>query len=225
MADEPEVIRRQMEETRTDLTEKLETLEGEVQDQVQNATEKVSETVENVRETVRDTVENVKETVHDTLESVKSTFDLPQQVDRHPWLMFGGAVAVGYVGGCLLSKLEEPRTTGWSPRLEANDVGYQAGALSAGVGAREESATSQWLSDTYQKLRPEIEELKGLAIGAALGVARDLLARSLPEQASRQVGQVIDNVTTKLGGKPIHGLLRKEEQQAAQGYSTAGAFD
>jgi ElaB/YqjD/DUF883 family membrane-anchored ribosome-binding protein len=225
MADEPEVIRKQMEETRTDLTEKLETLEGEVQDKVQNATDKVSETVENVRETVRDTVENVKETVHDTLESVKSTFDLPQQVDRHPWLMFGGAVAVGYVGGCLLSRLEEPRTADRSPRWEAGDYGHQAGASLAGAGTREESATSQWLGEMYQKLRPEIDELKGLAIGAALGVARDLLARSLPERASHQVGQVIDNVTTKLGGKPIHGLLPKEEQQSAQGYATAGAFE
>jgi ElaB/YqjD/DUF883 family membrane-anchored ribosome-binding protein len=227
MADDPEVIRQQMEETRTDLTDKLETLEEEVEETVEKATEKVSETVENVTETVRDTVETVKETVHETIETVKSTFDLSHQVDQHPWLMFGGAVAVGYVGGRLLSRLEEPPAAGWTSRSEANDVGNRAGASLAGAGPQQASATSQWLGEMVQKFRPEIDELKGLAIGAALSVVRDLLTRSLPEQTRQPVGQVIDNVATKLGGKPIQGLLPKEEpqQQSAQGYATAGAFE
>jgi ElaB/YqjD/DUF883 family membrane-anchored ribosome-binding protein len=227
MADEPEMIRKQMEETRTDLTEKLETLEEEIVETVQDATEKVSETVENVTETVRDSVETVRETVHETIDTVKSTFDLAHQVDQHPWLMFGGAVAVGYVGGRMLSSLEEPRTAEGTCRSEAVDLGYQTSAPAAEYGSRETSPKSQRLGEMVEKFRPEIDELKGLAIGAALSVVRDLLTRSLAEQAQQPVAQVIDNVTTKLGGKPMHGLLPKEEseQRSAQGYATAGAFE
>src|SRR5262245_55877302 len=100
MADEqPKVIRHQMEETRASLTEKLETLEHQVVGTVQGATSAVTETVENVKEAVAETVETVKGTVRETVETVKETFDLSRQVDRHPWLMVGGSVALGFLCG------------------------------------------------------------------------------------------------------------------------------
>jgi len=103
---EREVIRQQMEETRAALTDKLETLEHQVVDTVQGATTAVQETVATVKDAVQETVETVKGSVQETVETVKETFDLNRQVDRHPWLMFGGAVAVGYLGGRLLTSEE-----------------------------------------------------------------------------------------------------------------------
>jgi hypothetical protein len=52
---------------------------------------------------------------------------------------------------------------------------------------------------------PELQSLKGLAIGALIGVARDMVTRSLPEQMKTQVADVMNNVTSKLGGEPIRG--------------------
>jgi len=102
MANEPEVIRQQMEETRSDLQTKLETLEQQVKDTVQEATEAVSDTVATVKETVKETVETVKETVEETVESVKETFNLTRQVQAHPWPAFACATLVGFVGSRLL---------------------------------------------------------------------------------------------------------------------------
>src|SRR5262245_24400559 len=100
MPDEPEMIRQQMEETRSALTEKLETLEHQVIGTVAEANTAVADTVDNVKEAVQDTVEVVKETVQETVESVKQTLDISVQMDRHPWLFLGASVAAGYVAGC-----------------------------------------------------------------------------------------------------------------------------
>jgi len=112
-----DVIREQMEDTRTSLTEKLETLEQQVASTVHGATSDIAETVEAVKETVEkvkdtvqdtvttvkesvaDTIDSVKETVHEGLTAVKGMLDIPALVDSHPWLMVGGAVGCGFVLG------------------------------------------------------------------------------------------------------------------------------
>src|SRR5207245_3832532 len=92
-------------EKRTSLQEKLETMEKQVKETVEEATEAVSETVQTVKEVVKESVETVKGSVEDTVESVKQTFDLRRQVCEHPWGMFVGAAAVGFIGGKLLDRL------------------------------------------------------------------------------------------------------------------------
>src|SRR5262245_47433437 len=105
--EDPEVIRRRMEETRASLVEKLETLEQQVVGTVQGTTSAVTETVDTVKEGVQETVDTVKETMQEAVEAVKDTLDLRRQVDRHPWLMVGGAVATGYLVGVLITRAQE----------------------------------------------------------------------------------------------------------------------
>jgi ElaB/YqjD/DUF883 family membrane-anchored ribosome-binding protein len=102
--DDEDMIRGQMEDTRTSLTDKLETLEHQVSDSVHDATSNVADTVEAVTDSVQDTVASVKETVTAVKESmrqgvsaVKAFFDIKDHADRHPWAVMGGAVVVGYV--------------------------------------------------------------------------------------------------------------------------------
>src|SRR4051794_14724250 len=90
-----ELIREDMERKREAINEKLEALEEKVLGRVHEATTVVAETVTNVKETFREGVD-----------SVKNACDVPAHVDRHPWLMLGGAVLCGYVAGSLLLKGE-----------------------------------------------------------------------------------------------------------------------
>ena len=69
MDDDPEVIRSQMEETRSSLTDKIERLEQTVTDKVQG----VADTVESVKGAVRDTVDAVKGTNAKILDTRKTT--------------------------------------------------------------------------------------------------------------------------------------------------------
>src|SRR5207248_9142807 len=107
---EPDMIRRQMEAQRAALAAKLETLETKIVDTVEGAREAVQETVQSVKEGVRDSVDTVKESVHSSVEAVKGTFDIPLQVDRHPWIMVGGAVALGFTAGCLINRATRQET-------------------------------------------------------------------------------------------------------------------
>src|SRR5262249_12539708 len=97
MDHETEHIHQQMMETPTALTEKLESLENQVFGSVHEATRAVSQTVASVKEAVQETVGSLKESVQETVHSVKESVNIKRQVDRHPWVMMAGSVALGYV--------------------------------------------------------------------------------------------------------------------------------
>src|SRR5262249_3446394 len=142
--DEPEVIRQQMEDTRANLTQKLEALEQQVVGTVQNTTEAVTQTVETVKEAVQGTVAAVKGTVGDTVDTVKETvgavkdkLDLAACVQQYPWSAFGASVAGGYLIGRLL---------GAGPQTPSHRIGelhsrgepfFAHGRTSANGGVRE----------------------------------------------------------------------------------------
>jgi len=116
MAEEPEVIQSEMDETRHALAEKLELIGTKISGTVDSVTETVNSvtetvegTVESVAEAVSGTVESVKDTVSavgekasETVEAVRQAFNLSEQVQNHPWAWFGGSVVAGFVAGKLL---------------------------------------------------------------------------------------------------------------------------
>jgi ElaB/YqjD/DUF883 family membrane-anchored ribosome-binding protein len=232
MANE-EVIRHQMEDTRTALTEKLETLENQVVETVQGAvqtvqgaTAAVSETVATIKDTVQDTVCTVKDTVEGTVAAVKGTvqdsvetmkdwMDVRVHVDRHPWLMVGGAAAIGFCVGAMLGKrpsaalpveavrVEPPRpevpraTTG--QRLHHHPNGGSREKRRQEPSSTMASTMASWLSE----FTPEINKLKSLALGTLLGTAREMILQAVPQHMGQQLKDIVDNVTTKIGGEPI----------------------
>lgn len=228
MADEqPEVIRQQMEETRASLTDKLESLENQVVGTMQDATTAVTETVENVKEAFADTVETVKGTVRDTVESVKETFDLPRQVDRHPWLMVGGSVAVGFLCGRLVGGRASPggalHGPAYSPMRPIRPEGERYAAESARVHHPVAEAPARgWLSSLGDTFGGEIDKLKGLAIGTGLGVVREMISKNVPDQLSERLTEVIDDITRKLGGQPVQGLMARDEEDRSTGHTGNG---
>jgi hypothetical protein len=190
MDDEAEVIREQMEETREALTEKLQALENQVADTVSTAATSVAETVENVTDTVKGTVETVKDSVEQVVTSMRDTLDLHLQVERHPWGMFLGGVAAGFIGTKLVDRAMVSRG-GRSVRDTAINTPREA-----------KSSVLGWFTSVY---RDELRNLKALGIGTALGVVRDMIAQSLPPDLGSQVGDWMDSVTSKMGGRPIQG--------------------
>jgi ElaB/YqjD/DUF883 family membrane-anchored ribosome-binding protein len=192
MPDEPEVIQKQMEQTRAALAEKIETLEQQVTDTVSSAASAVTETVENVKDAVGETVETVKE-------SVKTTFDFAGHMDRHPWLFMGGAVAAGYFGGRLL---EQASATPARPGRPRRTTFEPMGLSSQGrMDVAPQPESPGWLSVLTNRFGREIDQIKSLAIGAAIGMARDALVDAAPETLRPQLKDTINDITEKLGGK------------------------
>jgi len=247
MDDSTEDIRHQMEETRESLHEKLEVLEQQVKETMQGATDTVTtvkETVEAVRETMQDTASTMKETVHDTVdsvkesvaetvESVKETLNLRHQVEEHPWAMLAGAVAVGFVGGKLLMHMTGPPaamtaamsvpTPPVSPdRPERHGVSHHNGHGTKKKAAAAAKKEPGWWSLINEQFGGELDKLKGLAIGAAGNVVREMLTSSAPPPMVDRIKEVVDSMTEKLGGQRLEGSILDLGSSSEQGEQREG---
>jgi len=197
-----ERIQQEMFETRASLAEKLETLEQKVTGTVEQVACVVDDTVEVIKGTVAEakaTVSAVNESVQEGVKSVQESLDISKQVQAHPWCMVAGSVAAGF---CLASVLPrghaEPSRSSLAAALPppSNGVGAHAQHWEDRTQAAQPSSEkSVWA--------PEIDKLKGLALGALFGAAREMIASSVPGALGQQLKEVIDNVTRKAGGEPI----------------------
>jgi ElaB/YqjD/DUF883 family membrane-anchored ribosome-binding protein len=202
---EPEVIRQDIEQTRSALTEKLETLEEEVMGTVRNA-----------KETVEETIENVTETVQETVETVQRTFDLEYQMQQRPWVLIGGSVVAGVAAGFLADSLRA-RVTSWedSSRTVPPPGPSKAYGATAFRSPQQEFAPPprregpSFFQSLLGRFDKEIGMVKELAIGYAAGVLRDMVKEALPA-VKEQVQKVMDSATAKMGGKPVDGPVVQE---------------
>jgi ElaB/YqjD/DUF883 family membrane-anchored ribosome-binding protein len=213
MANEPEVIRDQMQETRTALTEKLEALESQVSNTVQNATAAVTDTVAAVKESVTETVGTVKDTVQGTVstvkESVKDAFDLPGHVERHPWAAMLGSVAVGFVAGRLLqgargavSETVQNAPRQYSAFKEAAPK-RRKGTNGHGDGRHKEKEEPGVLGGLANAFAGELDTLKGLGLAAVAGLVRDMVTQSVGGEIGNRLRDWMNDVTEKMGAKPL----------------------
>lgn len=165
METDPEVIRQQVEETKLQLVEKLDTLEQHVADTVQSAGSAVNATVE----TVHETVESVTGAVHETVKSIGSALDVRGHVQAHPWLVVGGAAALGFFMARRLArppKAVPVTVTGW-PQEEAERASPEV------VAAAVRSAY-----DSGLRASSPLRQLQSMAVGAATGLVQYVASRA-----------------------------------------------
>jgi len=227
MDPQPDVIRQQIGETRSSLTEKLETLEAEVKDTVQSARDSVEsakdaveETFLNAKETVQDTISSVKESVENATESVKRNLDVEYQVDQHPWFMMGLSLVSGVALGAFLgSRMNSGR------RLAA-------GMSEASVTLPERSSSGIQTRLTHQdngrpgftdklgsQLGAEFEKVKDLAIDALVGVIGNVARKSIPALAS-SVEEMMTRAAEQMGAPPQQYGREHSDVAATPTYST-----
>jgi len=218
MPPETELIKQQMGQTRAALTEKLESLETKVVSTVGATTDTVAQTVHEVGATVRETAQDVRATMHETMASVRDALDLSRQMQQHPWLMLGGSVLAGYVGGLVLDNLEHgrlpslpigaeqllPRNSEVRERIEEQPPAKRSGA-----------SFFRALAETFA---PELDKLKRTALGMALGVVREKISESVAPHLREHVTELMDRVTVKLGGESLPpGAMFGQSEQHQEG--------
>jgi len=241
---ELEVIRHQMEEKRASLADKLEALESQVMETVQGATSEVSHivdevkaTVDSVTEGVQGTVETVKDTltdgVHETVDAVKQTLNVNEHIRRRPWLALGGAVAAGFAGGYLLGP--SPRSTNGSWDSHRREEASPAPSWSSGSRFTEtptspppastparESAFAPALSAIEEAGVEALKTFRELAIGTLMGVLGQVAANSLPPYLKDETSKLVNDLTTRLGGKVLDLSGVFESQEGNEGERAPG---
>jgi ElaB/YqjD/DUF883 family membrane-anchored ribosome-binding protein len=204
--DSIEVIESEIAQTREGLADKLEALTQQLTGTVEGA----AETVENVVETTKETIETVVETTKETISNIKDTFNIPKQVEEHPWLAMGCSVLAGFVGGRILGAMTSAPSyhNGYAANGRAESIPQRMATASdqptpAAPRAETHAQPSGWFAELGRHFAPELEKAKGLAVGTMLGVVRDMVSQSLPESVKSQVANLFDNVTEKVGGEKI----------------------
>jgi hypothetical protein len=218
MPPETELVKQQMSQTRAALSDKLESLENKVLGTVHETTDAVAQTAHNIGCAARETAHDVRATMHEAVSTVRDALDVGRQMQRHPWLMMGGSVFAGYVGGRVLDTLEG----GHLPSLPELPS-HPERLLPSGSELRERIETNRtthrrsgpsFLRSLTETFAPELDKLKRAAVGMTLGLVRDKLGEVVPPQMRENVNEMIDRVTVKLGGEPSPpgSMLGREEQ-------------
>jgi len=240
MEDHNEKLLKEMEQTRTALTEKLEALENKIAGQVQagadvveRTTDAAVEIVESVKETVHEVTEKVEQAVgsvtdkvSDTVQSVVSVFDLQAQTQRHPWVVLGVAAATGCVIGSMLGRsprrLErDPSAASMRAEQPRKENGAASGAngnshrAEAFYGRRNTDRRSGFWNQSWFK--EETDRLKGLALGIVLSALRDIAKQAVPGPIGERIAEEVENFTTHLGAEPVKGAVLPERRQQKPG--------
>jgi gas vesicle protein len=206
-----DAIKKRMDRTRARLADRLhtlgETIHGvaktveEVKETVESTAETVQgtvkSTVETVQDTVKSTVETVQETVHSTVETAKEALDFR----KHPLAWLGGSVAAGYLVGRWMHDERK------APAVPAYPAGYPypAPAPPASAPAAPPPAPEKpgMLDSLKGIVGNYLDQAKGLGIGAAVGLLRDLVVAEVPEGLRSDVMEMGNNLIKDLGGQIV----------------------
>jgi ElaB/YqjD/DUF883 family membrane-anchored ribosome-binding protein len=180
---------RDILETRTAISQKLEMLEHRIQ-----------ETVEGTKTTVEELVDRVKDVADDFVDRTKQTFDPTHQVNQHPWAMVGGAILVGYVLGVLESRaVSDGRPQGVSPYYPSDAEGEAASLMPP---SSPPSQVNLW-QDLSREISGEIEHAKHAVLEVGRSFIHDFFQQALPALGE----SILGHRDTRSGGaaRPLRG--------------------
>ncbi len=179
-------IRRQMEDTRVALSDKLGALEQQVAGTV--------------------------ETVKDSVNTVRNSFDLKMHVQKRPLTLFAGAAALGLLLGY--------RSSAGRVQHRAETVRNIREARHLARQAREQPVTeanrSDFLASLGESFEKELSLVKGLAVGAVLGLVRDMAVKSVSGHTQRYLEDALDGVSRRLGGQSTQKPQESEPSKLAE---------
>ena len=217
-------IRKEMEDTRSSLTDKLEALETKVTEKVvqpvADAVEKASDVASDIVETVKETVHTVSDKVEETTKAVVSAFDIERHMDRHPWLIFGIAATTGCMVGSFLGRRSSQAShETWSRPKHVRGTNGASHHTEASPLRR---APKKEASEQESWIKEQMRHLGKLALSALMSSIRDLAKRSVPGPLGDRIGAEVENMTTSLGAEPIQGdVVAPMVERAANGKGSA----
>lgn len=234
--EQTEVIKHQMEETRSRLAEKVQKLSEQTGDTVQTVTDvvttvkdtvsdtvnavsdtvtqvkdTVAETVDTMRETVAETVDSVREKVAETVQDVKDLFSLSKHMESHPWLVLGGAAALGFVGGRLLIP-GSSSSSGTTQESESRPAGEPAQPNWRYSWDQQHAGVAGTVMEAFA---PVLDKVKGMALQALFNVAKDVVVSAVPDNFRTQVNEIFDDLTCRLGASSCAGDQEHHEGNGA----------
>jgi ElaB/YqjD/DUF883 family membrane-anchored ribosome-binding protein len=197
----PELIERQMEQTRQSLTGKVSLLEQQVLGTIQSATDAVNDSVKFARTAVHDTIADVSGAVKNTVElvsdGVKEALNVSECVRNHPWMMVGGAVAVGFFSGTLVFRRNLTVATRPTDRSKPES---QPLPINAPVA----TLRPAWLSEIFDLAAQEVKKLAERAIARAVSSIQQGVEHGIPKLIDRAMPEVGPTNAPQVNGVSVY---------------------
>jgi len=237
MDHEQEVIHKQMEVTRSDLTDKLAALENQVGGSVQAATkavettsdavtgtveavtgtvEAVKDTVESVTEKFQETVAGVTDTVQQAVEGVKDSLSETVKCFSETFNLRCQCERRPWTvfgGAVLVGWLGSSLLGSGRQRRSDDDAAPKFKSREKTTPSPSERTASAASSEQLNGgtaggwLQSKLGSLSGLALGAMMGVVRDMVTQAVPESLKERVSEEINKLTQSFGGEPVQGSI------------------
>jgi hypothetical protein len=158
----------------------------------------VRQSIAGTQASVEEIVEHMKGTIGNTVATVQRTFDLPAQVEHHPWPMVGGALLAGYMlgslGGGHPSAAGSPRDP---PGVTASRPGSPPTARASSARPQpQQGIVSGILDQVKDEMKDEIASLTSVAAGAVISTLREMFKQAMPALAPH-----LEKAHTKRGGQ------------------------
>jgi hypothetical protein len=158
-----------IDQTREAIADKLDLVEQRVQKTVRAAKSTVSEVVEKIV----DSTETVRGKAEDLIDHTTRAVNPSELMKAHPWLIFGGAIVLGYG----LGRVEARRLTAASedfrlPTALGSSVDHP------GPDSQRKSRINLW-DDLVAQIQDEIEDLKAAISKTGLEFIHDVVTKAL----------------------------------------------
>jgi ElaB/YqjD/DUF883 family membrane-anchored ribosome-binding protein len=205
-------LRHQISVTKAQLSKKIEALGNQASESVDVASEAMGRTVETVKQTAAKAQHSV--------EKVGERLDVPLQIQRHPWVAMGAAVAVGYLGYRLFSGLSSSRELAYEresrrpERLPEPEPPQSYKSRPSRSRRNAESSNEQRNGHSKSEPKKSAENgnhhsdswtselmtgLRGMAVGALMSTVGDIASRTVPESLKGRVTSDVEGLKRNLG--------------------------
>jgi len=194
----PEEIEREMLETRESITEKVAALENQIVGTVQTAADTVNGTVEAVKSLVThapDAVsDSIKQAASAVKEAMKDTFNVSEQVERHPWAAVGTAALLGCITGWLVSG-----------RWGGSAMTSTAAAAPAPLAAPAAYRAPGFLDQLVEMLGGRVKELAETAVNSLSSSLKSTIEEGVPTLIDKAASHLTEPTTPEPGYPPTAG--------------------
>jgi len=150
-------------------------------------------------------VRKVTGAMDQAVEKAKETFDLHRQADAHPWTVFGGSIAVGFIGGCILTP----------SRTDFSDVHWERYQSPRPEEQSFQAAQSRPPASGMSLFAPALRRLKDMAITAGSGFVAEMLISAAPPTMHDEIKATVEEFASALREHP-------QGEQPASGTRSAG---
>jgi ElaB/YqjD/DUF883 family membrane-anchored ribosome-binding protein len=208
----PDLIEREMEQTRESLTQKVAALENQVLGTIQTATNTISDTVQSVkdtvntapaavRDTVQETVAAVKDSVAETISQVRNSvtsFSVSDCVRENPLAAVGTSLVGGFLAGLCLTTGRRPiMARGTMAPAADGHTGVEPKGVFGQAPAYEGPSSPGILSNLAGMVGGELQQL----VRQALTTAVESLKQSVNQRVPGLMDDAVQTVTDRLTGQ------------------------